>query len=163
MSVVVVLPYPPSANRYVRHTANGSYRTSEANRYRKQAQIIALAAGMNGMNARHFGPVAIHATLHPRLTKAGKASGTRIDLDNCLKVALDALQGVAFENDKQVRRISLEVGPPIDGGGLTLRLNHGKADAETGEIRRGVPDRLEWGSRCPACRIQAKKRRCDGL
>ena len=113
------LPYPPSANRYLRHTGRGTYRTSEANTYRKQAQ---LAAMMAGIRARHFGPVAIHATLHPRLTKAGKASETRIDLDNCLKVALDALEGIAFENDKQVRRISLKVGPPIEGGGLTLEV-----------------------------------------
>ena len=113
----LTLPYPPSANRYLRHTGRGTYRTSAANAYRKQAQLAALMAGIR---ARHFGPVAIHAVLHPRLTKDGRASETRIDLDNCLKVALDALEGVAFENDKQVRRISLEVGPPIDGGGLTL-------------------------------------------
>ena len=115
----LTLPYPPSANRYVRHTANGSYRTSEANSYRRQAQLLAMAAGIR---QRHFGPVAIRATLHPRLTKQGKASEVRVDLDNCLKVALDALQGIAFENDKQVARIVLEVGEPRDGGGLTLEV-----------------------------------------
>lgn len=115
----LTLPYPPSANRYLRHTGRGTYRTSEANTYRKQAQ---LAAMMAGIKARHFGPVEIHATLHPRLTKDGKANGTRLDLDNCLKVALDALEGIAFDNDKQVRRITLEVGYPIYGGGLTLEV-----------------------------------------
>ena len=115
----VTLPYPPSANRYVRHTVNGSYRTREANAYRRQAQLMAMAAGMR---VRHFGPVAIRAVLHPRLTKRGTASEVRVDLDNCLKVALDALQGIAFENDRQVTRIVLEVGYPLDGGGLTVEV-----------------------------------------
>ncbi len=116
----LTLPYPPSANRYVRHTANGSYRTSEANSYRRQAQLLAMAAGMR---QRHYGPVAISATLHPKLTKTGRASEVRVDLDNCLKVALDALQGIAFENDKQVVRIVLEVGRPITDGGLTVEVS----------------------------------------
>lgn len=116
----VTLPYPPSANRYVRHTVKGSYRTSEANAYRRQAQLMAMAAGMR---QRHFGPVEIRATLHPKLTKKGVASEVRIDLDNCLKVALDALQGIAFENDKQVTRIVLEVGEPLDIGGLTVEVS----------------------------------------
>lgn len=116
----LTIAYPPSANRYLRHTGRGTYRTSAANSYRKQAQLAALAAGAK---LRHFGPVAIHAVLHPRLTKSGRASETRIDLDNCLKVALDALEGIAFENDKQVHRITLEVGPPIYGGGLTLEVS----------------------------------------
>ena len=116
----VTLPYPPSANRYLRHTGRGTYRTAEANSYRRQAQLALMAAGAK---LRQFGPVAIHAVLHPRLTKAGNASETRLDLDNCLKVALDAMQGVAFDNDKQVRRISLEIGYPIADGGLTLEVS----------------------------------------
>lgn len=119
----LTIAYPPSANRYLRHTGSVTYRTSEANAYRKQAQLAAMAAGAK---LHRFGPVEVHATLHPRLTKTGRASETRIDLDNCLKVALDALEGIAFDNDKQVRRITLEVGQPIDGGGLTLEVSaHG--------------------------------------
>ena len=45
MSVVVVLPYPPSANRYLRHTERGTYRTAEANQYRTKAGWLAKAAG----------------------------------------------------------------------------------------------------------------------
>lgn len=115
----VTLPYPPSANRYLRHTARGTYRTSEANAYRKQAQLAALAAGAS---LHYYESIEVRATLHPRLTKTGRASDTRIDLDNCLKVALDALEGIAFANDKQVRRIILEVGQPMAGGGLTLEV-----------------------------------------
>ncbi|WP_321160168.1 RusA family crossover junction endodeoxyribonuclease, partial [Neisseria gonorrhoeae] len=39
--------------------------------------------------------------------------------DNALKVALDALQGVAYHNDRQVRRIAADyAGEPVAGGGL---------------------------------------------
>ena len=113
------LPYPPSANRYVRHTANGSYRTAEANRYRRQAQLVVIAAGMLKC---HLSPIEVHGILHPKMTKTGRASETRIDLDNCLKVALDALQGVAYDDDRQIRRITLEVGHPLAGGGLSLEV-----------------------------------------
>ena len=118
MSVVVVLPYPPSANRYLRHTARGTYRTGEANKYREQAGWLAKAAGARPI----VGPVELKVTLHPRLTAKNKASGTVIDLDNCLKVAIDSLQGVAFENDRQVKRITLAYGHPVQDGGLTLEI-----------------------------------------
>lgn len=112
----VTLPYPPSANRYLRHTSRGTYRTSEADSYRTQAQLLAKAAGAKVLDCA----VSVSATLHPRLTKAGKASGTRMDIDNCLKVALDALQRVAYADDSQVHRIVLEIGQPMKAGGLTL-------------------------------------------
>ncbi|EMS1813588.1 RusA family crossover junction endodeoxyribonuclease, partial [Neisseria gonorrhoeae] len=46
-----------------------------------------------------------------------------IDLDNALKVALDALQGVAYHNDRQVRRIAADyAGEPVAGGGLAVEV-----------------------------------------
>lgn len=118
MSIIVSLPYPPSANRYLRHTARGTYRTAEANQYRTKAGWLAKAAGAR-LTA---GPVDLTVTLHPRMTAKGKASATCIDLDNSLKVAIDALQGIAFENDRQVKRITLAYGDPLPGGGLTLEV-----------------------------------------
>ena len=45
-----------------------------------------------------------------------------MDLDNCLKVAIDALQGIGYLNDKQVKRITLEYGTAVPDGGLTITL-----------------------------------------
>ena len=59
-----------------------------------------------GAKLRHFGPVAIHAVLHPRLTKEGRASETRIDLDNCLKLVADALNGILWHDDRQIVRVT---------------------------------------------------------
>lgn len=121
--MIVTLPYPPSANRYLRHTARGTYRTAEANAYRTQAQWLARAACFKPV----AGPVMVGVTLHPKTTVKGNASATVLDLDNCLKVAMDAMQGVAFENDKQVKQISMAYGAPLPDGGLTLEVtSHGR-------------------------------------
>lgn len=118
--MIVTLPYPPSANRYLRHTARGTYRTSEANAYRTQAQWLAKAAGFKPLD----GFVAVSVTLHPKETKKGQPSATVLDLDNCLKVAMDAMQGIAFENDKQVKQISMSYGCQKQDGGLTLEVTN---------------------------------------
>lgn len=116
--MIVTLPYPPSANRYLRHTARGTYRTAEATHYRANAARLAIVAGFLPV----AGPVSVAVILHPRKTAKGKPSAVVLDLDNCLKVALDALQGVAYQNDKQVKAIALRYGEPVADGGLTLEV-----------------------------------------
>ena len=116
--MIVLLPYPPSANRYLRHTARGTYRTSEANAYRTQAQWLAKAAGFKAA----AGAVVVGVTLHPKTAKTGQPSATVLDLDNCLKVAMDAMQGICYENDKQVKQISMAYGAPMPNGGLTIEV-----------------------------------------
>ena len=81
-------------------------------------KAVAKAAGAR----LETGPVELSIMLHPRLTLKGKASKTRLDLDNALKVAIDALQGVAYANYNQVQRIVLEYGAPISGGALTVEI-----------------------------------------
>ena len=121
---ILHLPYPPSANRYLRHTNRGTYRTKEANIYRDRVAALSNISGAKVM----AGAVMMVATLHPKTTKKGMPSGTCIDLDNCVKVLCDALQGVCYANDKQLRHISLTVGDPIVGGGLTVEIVEGKTD-----------------------------------
>lgn len=117
--MVLHLPYPPSANRYLRHTARGTYRTAEANRYRDEVKRI--ASGYMGVAWLH-GPVYLYAILHPRLTAKGAASKSCLDLDNCLKVVCDALQGICYFNDRQLRHIAISMGEPKEGGGLTVGI-----------------------------------------
>jgi crossover junction endodeoxyribonuclease RusA len=114
----IILPYPPSANRYLRHTARGTYRTAEADRYCAAVQQIAAASAAG----KHKGRVSLLAKLHPKATKTGKASKTRMDLDNCIKVACDALQGVLYDNDRQIERILIEIGDPMCGGALSVEV-----------------------------------------
>ena len=114
----ILLPYPPSANRYLRHTARGTYRTKEADRYCAAVQQIAAASSA----VKHKGRVSLLAKLHPKATKTGVASKIRMDLDNCIKVACDALQGVLYDNDRQIERISIEIGGTVIGGALSVEV-----------------------------------------
>ncbi len=115
---VLRLPYPISSNRYWRHSGSSTYISGEAKDYKRAVVLIAKYAGLEPL----FGVVAVDITFHPKTTKAGATSKQRLDLDNVIKVTLDALQGVAYHNDSQVNYLTAEVGPAIAGGGLSVEV-----------------------------------------
>lgn len=110
------LAYPPSTNRLWRHQRGRMVVSAEAQAWKQAAAWQARAVGCPLL----AGPVTVAMILHPRLTKAGKASQIRLDVDGPIKIALDALQGVAYANDKQVVRLSASIGAPQPEGGLTV-------------------------------------------
>lgn len=89
----VTLPVPPSTNRYWRKYRNKIVVSDEAKDYKEAAGLLALAAGVVCLE----GDVIIAVDVY-RHEKRG-------DLDNYLKVLLDALQGVAYRNDSQIIEI----------------------------------------------------------
>ena len=126
--IVLTLPYPISSNRYWRPVNLGKHisivPTKEAKQYREQVGWIARGAG-----ARQplTGRIAVDLKLYPhrpqdwktRQRKLGAAwddSVQCIDLTNAEKVLMDALNGVAFEDDKQVRRYTAERMEPDEHG-----------------------------------------------
>ena len=119
----LTLPTPVSANRYWRIFKGRPVLSAEARAYRQLAAVKAMAQKIQPI----AGPVSVHVALCPELTKKGEASKTRLDLDNCLKVALDALQGVAFSNDKQVVKLIAEIGPAQIGGALMVEIEEVEA------------------------------------
>lgn len=86
------LPVPPSANRYWRVWRGRAVRSREATAY-----IALVRVALRGM-APATGPV--------RVTIGWFRGARRGDLDNRLKVALDALRGLAFVDDRQVVALS---------------------------------------------------------
>lgn len=92
---MIVLPFPPSANRYWRSAARGGramvYKSAEAKAY---------AAAVDALDIEHValvGPVSVEASFYfPSL---------RGDLDNRIKVLLDVLQGIAYADDRQVHAL----------------------------------------------------------
>lgn len=120
MRVELKLPYPVSTNRYWRTAVvNGrarTYRSKDANDYRCAAQWIAKEKQVKP----HDGDYSLELELHPRQNKDGSASEVVMDLDNALKVTLDALEGVFYKNDNQVKRLSIRYGKPVIGGALTV-------------------------------------------
>lgn len=115
----LILPYPVSANRYWRIWRNKAVRSAEATAYKSVVRRIAQEAGV----VPSEGSVAVCLRLIPKANKDGSVNKTVIDLDNALKVTLDALQGIAYHNDRQVRRIAAEYdSEPAAGGGLAVEI-----------------------------------------
>jgi crossover junction endodeoxyribonuclease RusA len=112
------LPYPVSANRYWRNCGGRMVVSSEGQKFKIIAARIARSSGV--ICAK--GTVAVAYTLHPKTNKDGSASGNRIDLGNCEKIASDALNGVAWIDDKQLVKIVLELGKPMLEGGLSVTV-----------------------------------------
>jgi len=102
--VKLTLPYPVSANRYWRsYVPKGWTRpvvvvSPEAKAYKERAGWIAKAAGLRNPVA---GLVEVRLKLFPRDKRL-------LDIDNAIKVAIDALAGIAYVNDKQVNKVSAE-------------------------------------------------------
>ena len=86
----VVLPYPPSYNRYWR---NG-FVSTEGQLFKRRAAVALL--GYNG--PCYDGEVVVELRFY-RPRKSG-------DVDNRVKQVLDALQGVCYNNDNQVQQFT---------------------------------------------------------
>ena len=138
MTIHLTLPYPISANRYwaVRVIPKKpkplalTYVTEEAKAYKKAVGMLALAAGIR---VAATGRVVLHIKLFPHrpqdwAKRARKDPHTWddtvqcIDLDNAQKVLLDALKGVAIEDDRWVRSINAQRGEPVEGGKLVVTI-----------------------------------------
>lgn len=105
--VVLVLPEPPSANRYWRVWQNRVVRSPEAEVY--IGQVMVAVRTMRRVERVPAGiPVAVTIRWH-RAKKMG-------DLDNRIKVTLDALCGLLYDDDKQVEQIhAYRAESPRDG------------------------------------------------
>jgi crossover junction endodeoxyribonuclease RusA len=125
---MIRLPYPPSTNRYWRSFRGRMVRSKVAVDYKQDVQTIAIEAGV----ALHHGCVEVVMILCPALPKDWQkrckkdplwALGVRrIDLDNAQKVALDALQGIAYDNDRQITKLSISLGEPVEAGALKVGI-----------------------------------------
>ncbi len=96
------LPLPPSANDYWRL---GWVRGKPALILSREARAYKAAIALKGRVQKRVpleGPVELRLVVH--------FSDNRSDLSNRIKVLEDALQGVAYVNDRQVQRLSAERG-----------------------------------------------------
>lgn len=110
------LPYPISANKYWRNMRGRMIRSKEAEEFKGYVKAQCLVGKIKPLD----GDVAVAIVLHPKCKKDGTASATRLDLDNCLKVVIDALNGFAYHDDNQIIRLIAEIGEPVQNGGLTV-------------------------------------------
>jgi crossover junction endodeoxyribonuclease RusA len=116
--MIVQLDYPPSTNRAWRMHKGRMVQSKIARDWKKRAGWMARAAGFEPLE----GPVRVVATLHPKMTARGQTSRVRIDIDNALKTVLDALNGVAYGDDRQIVETTARLGEPMPDGALTVSV-----------------------------------------
>ena len=93
MKLKVILPYPPSANRYWRVYKGMTVVSSEATAYKREVKKLAKLAALSPLR----GDVALTLDVYrPRATG---------DLDNRIKVLVDSLNGIAWADDEQIVQI----------------------------------------------------------
>lgn len=91
----LVLPYPPTANKYWRVWRGRPVKSDEARNYQNAVRVRWLVTHpRGGTAAAPAGPVSVTVDAY-RPRQIG-------DLDNTLKVLLDALRGIAYVDDAQV-------------------------------------------------------------
>lgn len=94
--MILALPYPPTANLYWRIFRGHAAKSPQARKYQRTVALLAkVSMGPSGRPLE--GPISVKLSVY-RPRRLG-------DLDNTLKVILDALRGIAFEDDSQVVRI----------------------------------------------------------
>ena len=97
MKIDLTLPEPPSSNRYYRTFHNRVVRSAEANKYRADVWAIVRREKLE----LAFPEATIRVEMRwYRSRKSG-------DLDNRAKVALDALNGLIWTDDKQIVELHL--------------------------------------------------------
>lgn len=100
--MTVVLPYPPSVNRYYRHVGAKVLISREGREYR--AKVVGLARA--GRVAKFTADVAVCARVYP-------PDKRRRDADNVLKALLDALvHGGVLADDSLVKDLRVRMMPP---------------------------------------------------
>lgn len=149
----LVLPYPISANRYwatrvIKSRETGRYMamtyiTPEARDYKNQVAALAKAAGLC---APLVGRVELHLWLYPhrpqdwrtRQRKHGVAWDDTvqcIDLGNAEKVLADALQGIAFTDDRWIwRQSKRRMEPDEHGARVQVRIKPVPAEVRQLEL-----------------------------
>lgn len=116
---MLTLPYPTSANRAWRNWNGMTVKSKEARVYQRETAVLALQAGLV---APTYGSLWVSIALHPKKPlRASNAPSRSIDLDNACKIALDALNGVAWQDDRQIERLTVERLEPITNGALVVR------------------------------------------
>lgn len=146
------LPYPISANDFMGsfvpkgHKRPIPYVTPAAKAYKNECGWVAKAAGFRKPTAK---PIALRVIHHHRATiqdgpKRGQKNGHVYDLDNVLKVTIDGLKKIVYEDDRQIKKILASYGEPTEKGGLTVTVEEWVAPPAELFVACGAAEALYW-------------------
>lgn len=156
--IALTLPYPVSSNRYWRPVRIGKHitivPTKEAKEYKADVQRTARVAGVM---KPIVGRVALTIGLYPHkpLDAAKRMRDDPLtwddtvqclDLDNALKVLIDAIKGVVIEDDRWVRRIVAERFEPDGKARVELRIEPMVVESPQLAIIPDVPAYVDYTS-----------------
>lgn len=111
-SLDLILPFPPSANRYWRVFQGRVIKSVEAREYQKRVRLIALKHQQAFKKER----LRIEIECHPPDKRAR-------DLDNQLKILIDALEyAEVFENDSQIDELFIKRREPVNNGLMKVKI-----------------------------------------
>lgn len=99
---MIIIPGRPVP--YVRMTKRGKYVKRSAQRYMAYKDRIGWIAKAQGVRADQRQRIGIKVYLHGKTTQFGRDG----DIDNYLKAALDGLNGIAYQDDRQITSIWAE-------------------------------------------------------
>lgn len=111
ISLMFVLPWPPSVNHYWFSKGARRFIGAKGKAFRSDVHLICL-----GKTYRFNGRLAIHIEARPPDRRAR-------DLDNIGKAPLDALQHAGvYESDSQIDDLRIVRGPVCEGGELVVTI-----------------------------------------
>ena len=117
--VVLALPFPPSVNRYWRHFRGITIVSEEGLAFRAEVCARAMEARIRPID----GDLRVGVRYHPKKPKVDAGRPVRrMDLDNILKGPLDALEGHAFNNDRQIVELQVTLEEPVPEGKVVVEI-----------------------------------------
>lgn len=108
--ITLTLPYPPSVNAYWMASGHRRYISKRGMEFKK-----AVAEACNGLDSFGDQPVELSVILHPRDARL-------MDIDNCGKAICDSMNGLLYDDDQQVWKITIERGEKIKHGGCVVTI-----------------------------------------
>lgn len=107
--ISLTLPFPPSANAYIRHAGHRHYFSKQAAKFRADVAEI--------MAAERIKPLTGRLSVSVRLFAPTKR---RYDIDNRIKALLDAMEGCCYADDEAIDSIDVVRGPVQKGGAVKV-------------------------------------------
>lgn len=109
--ITLNFPYPPSVNAYWLQSGKRRYISKRGVEFKKA--VLDICTDLPGFGDQ---PIEISIVLFPRDKRL-------LDIDNCCKAILDSMNGIMYDDDQQVWKLTVQRGEKIKGGGCQVTIS----------------------------------------